>query len=256
MKIGLSLLLVLFASASMQSQTPEATAPSSATASEAPASVTSTSTTTITPDLDRLKAVASQAAADIGRLRIEKWKANGDAKSAAQADAMSVQRNLTLALPGMIDAVRSTPANVNAEFKLYRNLNALYDVLGALTEASRVSGQKGEYDTLSQQLQVIGSVRRKLGEDLEQLTATQERELKQLQIQVKAQQEQLVAAQAEAAEARKAVVVAQSEPPKKAPQKKKTAVKKPAASAGGSNPNPPGSNSSGQTVSGNSAPKP
>src|SRR5271165_3260835 len=139
MKTGLSLLLVLFASASMHSQTPEATAPPPATAGEAPVRVTSTSTSTITSDLDRLQAAASQVAADIGRLRIEKWKANGDANS--------VQRNLTLALPGLIDAVRSTPGNVNAEFKLYRNLNALYDVFGSLAEASRVSGQKGEYDT-------------------------------------------------------------------------------------------------------------
>src|SRR5271157_4122394 len=194
MKTGLSLLLVLFDSDSMHSQKPAAPVPPPATASEAPASDTSTSTSTITSDLDRLQAAASQVAADIGRLRIEKWKANGDAKNAAQADASSVQRNLTLALPGLIDAVRSTPGNVNAEFKLYRNLNALYDVFGSLTEASRVSGRKGEYDALSQQLQVIGSVRRKLGEDLEQLTATQERELDQMRIQIKDQKEQLAAA--------------------------------------------------------------
>ena len=208
----------------------------------------------ILPDLDRLEHVASQAAVDLGRLRIEKWKINSDARSAAQANVDSVQRNLTSALPGLINAVRSAPEDVNAEFKLYRNLNALYDVFGTVTEATRVFGQKGDYDTLSQQLQGIGSVRRKLGEALEQLTATTQNELNQMRVQIKAQQEQLVAAEAAAAKP-KEIVVAQTEPPAKA-KKKRTTPKKPATTAGSSNPTPSSSNSSGQTGAGTTAPKP
>lgn len=255
MKISLCLLLLLFASASILSQTPETPSASSANSGNTPTNVASNSMTSVLPELDRLQATGSQAAVDIGRLRIEKWKANSNAKSAAQADAESVQRNLNLALPGLIDAVRSAPDDLNAEFKLYRNLNALYDVFGTLTEATRVFGQKGDYDTMLQQLQVIGSVRRKLGEGLEQLIANTQRELNQMRVQIKAQQEQLAAAAAAAKP--KEIVVAQSEPPKKAAPKKKTPPKKPATATSGSNSNAnsAGSNPGGQTGSGATVPK-
>ena len=197
----------------------------------------------IAPDLDKLQATASQAAQDIGKLRIEKWKANPNAKNAAVADADSVKRNLTDALPRLIDAARATPEDMNAEFKLYRDLNALYDVFGMVTEATRVYGQRGEYDALSQQFQVIGSVRRRLGESLEQLTASTQGELYQIRLQIKDQQEQLAEAKAAAAEARKEVMMAQSAPPEKPAAQKKTVTKKPAARSNSASPNAPVSRS-------------
>ena len=254
MKIGLCLLLVLFASAAMLSQTPAAPPTRSTASAVSPASVGNTSLTSIHPDLDRLGTVATQVALDIERLRIEKWKTNSDTKNAAQADADSVRRNLTSALPGMIDAVRSAPEDLNAEFKLYRNLNALIDVFGTLTQSTRAFGPKGDYEALAQQLQVIGSVRRDLGEVLEQLTANTQHELTQMRTQIAAQQQQLAAAAAAATPPPK-VVVAQAEPAKKAAQKKRTAPKKPAAATGGSGSNATGSNATGQTGTVNSVPK-
>ncbi len=255
MKIALCSLLLLFAPALMLSQTPEAAPQASASGGEKPATTAGASMTSILPELDKLQTTSEQAAANIGQLHIEKWKANSGAKSAAQADADSVQRNLTSALPGLIGAVRSVPQDANAAFKLYRNLNALYDVFGTLTEATRVFGQRTEYETLSQQLQVVGSVRRKLGESLEQLTASTQNQLVQMRSQIKAQQQQLAAAQAETAEVRKELAVAQTPPPPKKATKKKAVAKKPAATGSGSDANSPGSSSSGQTGTGTSPPK-
>lgn len=255
MKTGLSLLLLLLASASLLSQTPDVPSASSAASEEKRATNADAPKASVLPDLDKLQTVAAQAATDIGQLHIEKWKASGNARSAAQADADSIGRNLTTALPGLIEAVRAAPEDVNAGFKLYRSLNALTDVFGTLTEATRVFGQKTEYETLTQQLQVFSSVRRKLGEGLEQLTAATQRELNQLRIQSKDQQEKLAKAEAAAAEARKQLVLAQNEPPKKPAPKKKTAAKKPAAATSGSNANSPSSNPSGQTAAGTPVPK-
>lgn len=249
MKISLSFLLVLlFAVPSALGQTSEA--PASTPAAAISSNVAGTSPNPVTPDLDKLQSVASQANASIVRLHIDKWKANADVKSAAQANADSVQRNLTSALPGMIDAVRWAPDDVNATFKLYRNLNALYEVFGTLTEATRVFGQRSDYEALSQQLQGIGSVRRKLGEALVQSTASAQQQLNQMRAQLKTQQEQLAAAQADAAEARKQLLAAQNEPPKKPAPKKKSVAKKPAATV-----NTPNSSSTGQTGTVAPAPK-
>ena len=242
MKALLSIALVLLVASALASQTLVSPAATN-NVSVNQANVASTSMKSIASDLDKLQATASQAAQDIGNLRIEKWKANPNAKSAALVDADSVKRNLTDALPGLIDAARATPEDMNAEFKLYRDLNALYDVFGTVTEAARVFGQRGEYDALSQQFQVIGSVRRRLGESLEQLTASTQGELNQMRLQIKDQQEQLAEAKAAAAEARKDVMMAQSAPPAKPAAQKKTVTKKPAARSNGANPNAPVSNS-------------
>ena len=244
MKIGLSLLLPFLASAVMLSQTPEAPRSSSNNSGEGTASAASPPQTSILTELEKLEAAASQVSLDIGRLRVDKWKTGSIAKSAAQTNADSVQRNLTSALPGLIGAVRSAPEDLNAEFKLYRNLNALCDVVSSLTDATRAFGPNSDYEALAQQSQVLDSIRRKLGDSLEQQTVTTQQELNHLRVQTKAQQEQLAAA---AAAPPKQIVVAQTEVPKKPAPKKKTVAKKPAASGS--------ANSPGQAPAGVTAPK-
>ena len=79
---------------------------------------------------------AQQAAMEIGRLRIEKWKTDSNSKQQAQANADSLQRNLTSALPAITAGVRAAPQALAPSFKLYRNLSALYDVLAGLAESA------------------------------------------------------------------------------------------------------------------------
>ncbi len=123
---------------------------------------------------------------DIGRMRIDKWKADGESKRQAQSNADSLQRNLTSALPALIDAVRSAPQDLSAGFKLYRNLNALYDVCESLTESAGAFGPKGDYEALARQLETVDTVRRDLGDALEQMTSSTQSELNQLRSQVRA----------------------------------------------------------------------
>ena len=177
----------------------------------------STSMTSVLPELDRLQSTASEANLTIGKLRIEKWKVDSDSKRQAQTNADSIQRNLTAALPGLITDVRSNPQSLSAEFKLYRNLVALYDVFASLTESTGAFGPKSDYDTLSQQLSVVDSVRQNLGNSLEGLTASTQSDLDQLRLQVRTMQ------QAAAAAPPKKVVVDDSEPVKKTTKKKKSA---------------------------------
>src|SRR5271170_1178597 len=102
MKIVPNLLLLfsLIASIFAQSPTP-------APASQGPPAAGSVSMTSILPQLDSLQSAASQANSAITYMRIEKWKADANSKQQAQANADSIQRNLTQALPALISAVRS-----------------------------------------------------------------------------------------------------------------------------------------------------
>ena len=186
-------------------------------------------------DLDRLQAAASQANLDIAHMRIEKWKADSASKQQAQANADSLQRNLTSALPGLIASFRAAPQDLNAGFKLYRNLNALCDVFASFAESAGAFGSRSDYEALAQPLNVIDSVRHDLGDDLQSLTLSTQSELSQLRTQVRTLQ------QAAAATPPKKVVVDDTEPEKKNTHKKKATAKTTTGSS--SSPNAKGANS-------------
>jgi hypothetical protein len=195
--------------------------------------------TPVLSDLDRLQSASALTETAIGSLRIEKWKADVNSKRQAASNAESIQRNLRSALPGIISSVRSAPQDMTAEFKLYRNLNALYDVMGSLTESAGAFGPRSEYDALAQQLEIFDNIRRNLGDSLERLTASTQSQLEQLRTQVHMLQAQ---AQANAAPPPKKVVVDDTATSSKATSthKKKTSksTDKPSASPGTTTPSP------------------
>jgi hypothetical protein len=174
--------------------------------------------------LSRLEQQSQAITQDLGRLRIDKWKADSATKQQANSNALSIQRNLTAALPGMIQQVRTNPQNLATNFKLYRNVNALYEVLAILTESAGAFGGNSEYQALGPHVGAIDDIRRSYAELLENM-ATQ-------------QDAQLAAARAAAAQAAtpppapQKIIVDDTPPPtKKAPKKKKpttTAPTKPA----------------------------
>jgi hypothetical protein len=235
MKMRLTVLCLCLANATAFAQT--AAEPGPASGNALPAA--STQMRSVTPDLDRLQIASSQARLDLGRLRIDKWKADGESKRQAQSNADSLERNLTSALPGLIDAVRAAPQDLNANFKLYRNLNVLYDVFASLTESAGAFGPRSDYDALAQQLDTFDSVRRSLGDTLEQLTSSTQSELAQLRTQVRTYQQ----AATTAATPVKKVVVDDTVPTKRPVHKKKpvaTSSSSPSdtSSAGASTPKP------------------
>lgn len=198
--------------------------------------------TPVLAQLDRLQSAASQANSELSYMRIEKWKADANSKQQAQSNADSIQRNLTEALPALIAAVRSAPQDVGAEFKLYRNLNVLYNVFASLTESAGAFGPRNDYDALARQLEVIDSVRRSLGDSLENLTAATQSELNQLRTQVKTLQQQAATTPA----APKKVVVDDNEPAKKTTTHKKKPAQSTTQGSGSSSSTP-------NTSSGNSS---
>lgn len=230
MKLWFGLALVL-ASAVNFAQTPgTSTAPAPGTLPASKASAADP----ILPDLDRLQSAASQITQSLGRMRIERWKIDNNSKQQAQSNSQSIQRNITAALPGMINAVRSSPQDLTAQFRLYRNVNALYDVLNSLTESAGAFGSKGEFEALAQPLDLIDSVRHDLGDSVERLASSMQNDLGQLHAQLVAAQR----AAAVAASPTKTTVVDDNEPPKKATShKKKSSAPKPATTTPAPNPN-------------------
>jgi hypothetical protein len=174
--------------------------------------------------MSQLESTATSTASDLSRLRINKWRAPGDAKQQGEDNRQSILRNLETALPGMINAVRSNPDDIAASFKLYRNLDALYDVLSSVAESAGAFGPRDDYQALGNDLNSVEQIRRDLADRVSALANSKETELARLRTELRAGQ-----ATAKPAPAKK-VVVDDNEPPKKPVHKKKTVkhpVKKP-----------------------------
>jgi hypothetical protein len=172
--------------------------------------------------LGQLESTSKSAQADMARLRIERWKTDGSSKKQALSNVDSIQRNLQNAMPEMIAQLRNSPEDLSASFKLYRNLDALYDVMGGLAESAGAFGPKDDFQSLSNDLSSFEGARRQLAERLETLAGSKEQEIARLRAELKTAQAAIPVAPP------KKTVVDDNEPPKKPVVKKKPAAKKPA----------------------------
>lgn len=169
--------------------------------------------------LSQLQQVAQQTASDLGKLRIDKWKTDSSNKQQSQSNATSLQRNLTAALPEMIQKAQAAPQDFAPSFKLYRNLNVVYDVLAMTAENAGAFGPKEQYEPLANDIGQLDQVRRSMADRLDWLSGVKDSQIKTLS-------QQLVAAQQQAK-------AAATETPKESdtPKKKSSSTKKKKAAA-------------------------
>ena len=172
--------------------------------------------------LAQLQQTAQSMQSDLGNTRIEKWKTDGATKRQTLANVESIQRNLQSALPETITQLNNAPEDLGVSFKLYRNLDALYDVFGSVVESAGAFGSKDEFQSLANDMNGLESARHAFGERMQKLAAAKEAELTRLRAQIKT----LSAAPPPPP---KRIVVDDTEPPKKPPAKKKVTKPKPPA---------------------------
>ncbi|HSE47625.1 MAG TPA: hypothetical protein VLA96_00285 [Terriglobales bacterium] len=130
--------------------------------------------------LAQLEQTAQTTNLDLAKLRIEKWKGGGEARQQYQANADALSRNLSESLPQRIAELRSAPENLAASFKLYRNVDALYDVLSALTDVASGAAPQSDYNALVADVKNLEAVRRSLADRLEALATQRDLELARL----------------------------------------------------------------------------
>jgi hypothetical protein len=174
--------------------------------------------------LAQIDQTSQQTNLDLAQLRIEKWKTGSDHKQQAQSDAESLMKNLSAALPGMVSTARATPTALAPALKLYRDLNALFDVLTGLTESVGAFGPKDDFNALSNDQRALDAARRSVGDYLDSLAAYRDAQVVKLTQQVATNN----------AQPAKKIIVDDEAPP---PPKRKKAKAKPAATNTAAKPN-------------------
>lgn len=141
----------------------------------APSAAAGPSLNAILADLQRVSLATN---GDLGKLRIDRWKADGSEKQQMQQVADSLQKNITQAVPGLITELQASPASVVKAFKLYHNLNVVYEFLSSLSEAAGAYGKREEYDPLSSDVSGLDRVRQNLSDYIEHSATNLETQLK------------------------------------------------------------------------------
>lgn len=137
------LLAVLAAPVAVAQQNPPAPAPSA----------------TLQPTLAELRST-------LAGLRIAKWKAPGPVRDEAEQNAASINRDLEGTLPGLLDQMDAAPASVAASFAVYRNLDALYEVVLRVSATADLAAPDVESNNLSHSLTTLEAARRALGDSI------------------------------------------------------------------------------------------
>jgi hypothetical protein len=171
--------------------------------------------------LDNLSAV-------IAGLTISRWKADGDVRSSTQQDVNSIQRDLSSTLPPLLDRAQA-PGALAPSFAVYRNIDALYDVLLRVSEMASLAGSGEEAGHLEDARAALEASRGQLGTALLQSVAAQDTRIVQLRAAVAA------AARSKPVEAAPTQVIVDDGPAaaKPKPKRKKTpdSTKTPATKA-------------------------
>jgi hypothetical protein len=134
---------------------------------------------TLQPSLDVLK----QALADVS---IDKWKASAAIRTEADSNLHSIQRDIQQTLPPLLDAADATPDSVAKTLPVFRNVDALYDVMLRLVAAARLAAPKEQMSALDQALAGISDARRSLGDQVQANAEAEETRVVRLQAALKA----------------------------------------------------------------------
>lgn len=177
----------------------------------------------VASSLPRLNQLVANTRVNLAALRIEKWKTNSGNKNQLQANVDSLERNMTAALPAIMQEVRAKPASLGAAFKLYRNVSALYDVMFAVSQAAGVFAPDEDYRALATDTNNLDSLRRSMADQIEAMATARDAELAQLQVRGRQ------AGTAAETEPAKKIVIDDTEMGKKpAKRKPRSTTKKPA----------------------------
>jgi len=122
----------------------------------------------------------------MGELKLEKWK-KGDIRDGAGTNIAAIQRDIQDKLPPLLQDADAAPGAISKVLPLYRNIDALYDVVLRVLEASRVSAPADQIVQLQQALTTLGDARRSLDGHLQESATALEKQVSDLRSTLKAQ---------------------------------------------------------------------
>ncbi len=133
---------------------------------------------------DILHPALSQVSQTMVSLNISRWKAPGEVRGATQQNVDSIQRDLNGTLPGLLATADATPGSVFAVFPVYRNIDALYDVLLRVSQTAMLAAPENEANSVNDALSKLESARSDLGNSILNNSKSNEAEVVRLRASI------------------------------------------------------------------------
>jgi hypothetical protein len=122
----------------------------------------------------------------IGTLNTGRWKAPGEVKASTDRNLSSIQRDLVETLPGLIAQADGAAGSIAPSFAVYRNIDALYDVLLRVDQTAMLAAPDNEASAVASSLDRLESARKQLGDAIVSSAQAREAQIVKLQAAVKA----------------------------------------------------------------------
>lgn len=122
----------------------------------------------------------------LGTLNQEKWK-KGTVRDEAETNIQAIQRDLTSTLPPLLKAADTGPGAMSKMLPVSRNIDALYDVLLRVVDGARISAPGDQVGQLQAALTGLEKARLALNDHLQEMAATGEKQVSDLQVALKRQ---------------------------------------------------------------------
>lgn len=145
-----------------------------------------------------LQPALTQAQAMLSELKVDRWK-KGTVRDEAEQNVQALLRDLQTNLPPLAASADAEPGSLSRAMPVIKNLDAFYDVLLRVEEASRVSAPSEQITALQQTLLDVNKARIAYDDQLQAQAASQEKQVFDLQTALRTQKETLATEQAKAA---------------------------------------------------------
>jgi hypothetical protein len=117
----------------------------------------------------------------VGSLNTGKWKAPNEVRAAADRNLSSIQRDIVETLPNLMNQADAAPGSVAPTFAVYRNIDALYDVVLRVSQTATLAASDNEASAVASALTRLESVRRQLADTI--VASSQDREAQIVKLQ-------------------------------------------------------------------------
>ncbi len=147
-----------------------------------------------------LQPALTQAQTALSAMKIDKWK-KGSVRDEAGQNITALLHDLQSNIPPLMTAADAEPAALSRAIPLMKHLDAFYDVMLRVEEASRVSAPAEQVTALQQTMLDVNKARNAYDDQMQANAVAYEKQVFDLQAQLRAQQDAAAQARQTAAAA-------------------------------------------------------
>jgi hypothetical protein len=141
-----------------------------------------------------LRPALGQVGNGLSGIRLEKWKVPGAMREATNENLSSISRDLDGTLPNLLGTADAQPSSIARLLPVYRNVEALYDVLLRVTGVADRGAPKEQVAALHNALASLESARHALGDSVLAASVLQDETISRLETRLHDQKPAVVAA--------------------------------------------------------------